>query len=264
MSARTEGGDIVLRVARNRNFRTISLHATNNESLSLKAKGLHTLLVTRPDGWVFSESHLVGRSRDGRDSFRAAMVELEDAGYLVREKQGRVEGGGFARREWTIHEEPCGDTDVYRVGKPGDGFPGDGKPDAVSNIEGGSIDGGKEPSLGSHGRPDEEPKPRRPRTTREPACDCPEGFQANEAQVQKMIEHGLDVEDQVEQFRLHHEKKGNQWAGTRGWTAALWLWINNAIRWGAERKGGGRPGAQASLFAATTVGDLERVFGGGT
>jgi hypothetical protein len=97
--------DSVLRVARNSNFKTISLIAVNDPRLSWKAKGLHTYLVSRPDGWKFHKFDLEARSSDGRSSLSTAMGELQAAGYL-RVEPGRGEGGRLAGWVWTVYEEP--------------------------------------------------------------------------------------------------------------------------------------------------------------
>lgn len=63
-----------------------------NPHLSLKAKGLLTLIATKPTG--FSVTELLTLSRDGRDATRTAIDELLEAGYITRH-DGRDEHERF-------------------------------------------------------------------------------------------------------------------------------------------------------------------------
>lgn len=98
-------GDVVLRVSRNRNFKTISLLAVHDDRLSWKAKGLHTYLVSRPDGWKFNRTDLERRSLDGRDSVLTGLKELRGAGYLETEED-RAGDGTFTGLFWVVYEQP--------------------------------------------------------------------------------------------------------------------------------------------------------------
>lgn len=64
--------------------------------LSLKAKGLLSLILLLPETENLSVAKLTTYSLDGRDGVTAAVRELEKAGYLTRQQQkasdGRVEG----------------------------------------------------------------------------------------------------------------------------------------------------------------------------
>ena len=71
-------------------------------SLSLRAKGLLSLIISLPPSWSFSVRGLATLSSDGVDSTRAAVRELEQKGYLVRPKEKR----GFARCEWRYFLPP--------------------------------------------------------------------------------------------------------------------------------------------------------------
>jgi len=54
-------------------------------SLSARAWGIYVYLIGRPEGWLTSSLHLSRVFREGRDSIRAALRELCDAGLMVRE-----------------------------------------------------------------------------------------------------------------------------------------------------------------------------------
>ena len=55
-----------------------------NKSLSLKAKGLLSLMLSLPDDWNYNMQGLTSLSRDGIDSVRSVIKELEHHGYVQR------------------------------------------------------------------------------------------------------------------------------------------------------------------------------------
>lgn len=73
--------------------------------MSLKAKGLLSLMLSLPDDWNYSISGLVKLSKDGKDSVMSALAELEKFGYLSRSKVIN-EKGQFSGMEYNIFEEP--------------------------------------------------------------------------------------------------------------------------------------------------------------
>lgn len=77
----------------------------NDDRLSFKAKGIHVYLLSKPDNWKISVADLVKRSKDGEDSIRAGLKELQEYGYIAF-KQGRSGGGKFGSTEYIIYERP--------------------------------------------------------------------------------------------------------------------------------------------------------------
>ena len=74
----------VFRVERNKNFTVMSNHHFKNKDLSLKAKGLLSLMLSLPEDWNNNMRGLVSLSRDGIDSVRSAIKELEHYMYVER------------------------------------------------------------------------------------------------------------------------------------------------------------------------------------
>lgn len=72
----------------------MSNHHLQDKGLSLKAKGLLSYMLSLPDDWDYSLKGLTTGCRDGIDSVRSAVHELEDGGYLcrskVRDARGRI------------------------------------------------------------------------------------------------------------------------------------------------------------------------------
>jgi hypothetical protein len=58
--------------------------APNDDRLSYKALGIHTYLMSKPDGWEANESDIATRHTDGRSAVRSGIQELIDYGYMVR------------------------------------------------------------------------------------------------------------------------------------------------------------------------------------
>jgi hypothetical protein len=73
--------------------------------MSLKAKGLISLMLSLPDDWNYSISGLVKLSKDGKDGVMSALAELEKFGYLQRERITNSKGQ-FAGIEYNIYEQP--------------------------------------------------------------------------------------------------------------------------------------------------------------
>ena len=74
--------------------------------LTLKARGLLTLLMSHAPGWSVSINSLILENLEGRDSLKAAVAELEEFGYLKRE-QARA-SGKFSEAVWTTQSPIAG------------------------------------------------------------------------------------------------------------------------------------------------------------
>lgn len=62
----------------------INRAAVSDDRLSYKAVGIHTYLMSKPDGWEANESDITTRHNDGRSSVRSGIQELIEYGYMVR------------------------------------------------------------------------------------------------------------------------------------------------------------------------------------
>ena len=93
------------RVHKTNNFTVMSNYHFKERKMSLKAKGLLSLMLSLPDDWNYSVSGLVTLSKDGKDSVMSALSELEKFGYLSRERVVN-DKGQFAGVEYNIYEEP--------------------------------------------------------------------------------------------------------------------------------------------------------------
>ena len=66
----------IFRVERTKNFTVMSNHHFKNKNLTLKAKGLLSLMLSLPDDWYYNMQGLATLSRDGIDSVRSAIFKF--------------------------------------------------------------------------------------------------------------------------------------------------------------------------------------------
>lgn len=95
----------VFRINKTNNYTVMSNHHFKEKGMSLKAKGLLSLMLSLPDDWDYSISGLATLSKDGKDSIMSALAELEKFGYLTRTRLTN-EKGQFAGVEYNIFEIP--------------------------------------------------------------------------------------------------------------------------------------------------------------
>ncbi|UXR72336.1 MULTISPECIES: conserved phage C-terminal domain-containing protein [unclassified Staphylococcus] len=113
------------------NFVTVHKNFITDASLSWKAKGILLYLLSRPDDWQVYEIELQKHALDGRDSVRSGMKELQDAGYIHKERI-RDEKGHFKEYEYQVYEQPTYVGNSY-LGKAYLGNSHLGKPDTTNN-----------------------------------------------------------------------------------------------------------------------------------
>ena len=97
----------VFRVNKNQNYTVMSNHHFKEQKMSLKAKGLLSLMLSLPNDWDYSIAGLVTLSSDGESSVRTALQELEKFGYLKRTRTRK--DGKLDDIIYDIYETPQGD-----------------------------------------------------------------------------------------------------------------------------------------------------------
>lgn len=95
----------VIRVNKTKNYTVMSNYHITDKRLSLKAKGLLSVMLSLPDDWNYSTLWLATICADGTDSVRSGLQELEKCGYLVRTLSS--ENGKFNGYIYDIFEQPC-------------------------------------------------------------------------------------------------------------------------------------------------------------
>ena len=74
----------VFRIEKTRDYTVMSNYHLRDRSLSLKAKGLLSLMLSLPEDWDYTMKGLARICKDGIDSISGGIRELEAHGYLVR------------------------------------------------------------------------------------------------------------------------------------------------------------------------------------
>ncbi len=93
----------VFRVEKTKDYTVISNHHLRDTNLSLKAKGLLSLMLSLPETWNYTLTGLAQICKEGVDSIRSGIKELEEQGYIERHRI-RNEKGQLTEAEYIIRE----------------------------------------------------------------------------------------------------------------------------------------------------------------
>lgn len=95
------------RVNKNKNYTVMSNTHLRDMGLSLKAKGLLSVMLSLPETWDYSIAGLVAICKENETAVKSALKELKESGYLIitrimpnETKSGRIE------YIYDIYEEP--------------------------------------------------------------------------------------------------------------------------------------------------------------
>lgn len=130
MSTSKRAGDSEIEVAPSNTYVAAFIDTCLRDArLSWKAKGLAAYLLSKPPGWKIWTSDLIARSTDGRDAVLSGLAELEQCGYLNRERWNDPETGQLRWRK-TIVATPAAPSTENPVmgGAPSTGYPYTGEP----------------------------------------------------------------------------------------------------------------------------------------
>ena len=111
----------VFRIEKTRDYTVMSNHHLRNAELSLKSKGLLSMMLSLPEDWNYTTRGLAKICKEGTDSIGSALKELEHAGYIVRNRL-RDSKGKIVDVEYVIYETPH---------PPDTGQPCEGEPDTA-------------------------------------------------------------------------------------------------------------------------------------
>ena len=95
----------VFRVQKTQNYTIMSNHHLRNKTLSLKAKGLLSLMLSLPEDWDYTTRGLASICKEGVDSVCATVRELEAAGDIIR-RRIRDKNGQMRGMEYMVLEQP--------------------------------------------------------------------------------------------------------------------------------------------------------------
>lgn len=89
---------MIVKVEKTSNYTVMSNAHLRDRNLSMKAKGLMSIVLSLPDNWEYSIAGLAALSSEKESAVKSALNELKDHGYLVVNKRmpndtqsGRIE-----------------------------------------------------------------------------------------------------------------------------------------------------------------------------
>ena len=96
----------VVRTDKTKNYTVLSNYHLRDKEISLKAKGLLSVVLSLPDEWDYSTDGIIAMCLEGRDAIATIIKELKEHGYVSiteeRNDKGRFE------YVWTFYETPIG------------------------------------------------------------------------------------------------------------------------------------------------------------
>jgi hypothetical protein len=95
----------IFRVEKNKNYTVMSNYHLKDKNLSLKSKGLLSVILSLPDEWNYTTRGLASICKEGVDCISTSLRELESVGYLER-NQLRDDRGRITDTEYIIYEFP--------------------------------------------------------------------------------------------------------------------------------------------------------------
>lgn len=96
-----------IRVHKTKNYTVMSNTHLRDKGLSLKAKGLLSVMLSLPDNWDYSIAGLVAISKENETAVKSALNELKDNNYVVVTKENPTKSnGGRIKYTYEVYEEP--------------------------------------------------------------------------------------------------------------------------------------------------------------
>ena len=94
---------VVFRVVKTKNYTMMSNQHLKDKRLTLKAKGLMSVMLSLPENWDYTLRGLSAISKEGVDAISEAVKELERSGYVIRNRK-RDERGRLSGTEYLIYQ----------------------------------------------------------------------------------------------------------------------------------------------------------------
>ena len=95
----------IKRIQKSKNYSIISNEILKRKDLSLKAKGLMSLILSFPDSWDLTINGLVAIVKESKNTIYTILKELNKKGYIERERI-TDKSGKVVRWELLVYEKP--------------------------------------------------------------------------------------------------------------------------------------------------------------
>lgn len=82
----------VFRINKNKNYTVMSNYHLKDKTLSLKAKGLLSIMLSLPDNWDYSIQGLTKICKEGEMAIKSSLSELKEHSYLIMTKENNAKG----------------------------------------------------------------------------------------------------------------------------------------------------------------------------
>lgn len=92
----------VIRTIKNENYTTMSNYHLRDKNMSLKAKGLLSMMLSLPNEWHYSVKGLKGICKESENTINGILNELEENNYLIRNR--KYTNGKISEWEYLIFE----------------------------------------------------------------------------------------------------------------------------------------------------------------
>lgn len=115
-----QGGKMIFRVLKTRNYTIMSNTHLKDKRLSLKAKGLLSVMLSLPDEWDYSIDGLAAISKENETAVKSTLKELKDNGYLevIKLMPNQTESGRI-EYVYNVYENPKQESEKQGVEKLG-------------------------------------------------------------------------------------------------------------------------------------------------
>ena len=95
----------IKRIQKSKNYSIISNEILRRKDLSLKAKGLMSLILSLPDSWDLTVNGLVAIVKESKNTIYSVLKELNKFGYVERNRITNL-SGKVVKWELLVYEQP--------------------------------------------------------------------------------------------------------------------------------------------------------------
>ena len=123
------------KINKTENYTIIANTHLKERKMSLKSKGLLTLMLSLPDDWNYSLKGLVSLCSESESAIKSSLQELKKFGYLRIQKIAPKKGSGKFEYIYEIFESPLKKEERQRVNKKVENLQLENQPDENVTIE---------------------------------------------------------------------------------------------------------------------------------
>ena len=123
------------KVNKTRDYTIIPNIHLKERKMSLKSKGLLTLMLSLPDDWNYSLKGLVSLCSESESAVKSSLQELKEFGYLRIQKIAPKKGSGKFEYIYEIFESPLKEEERQKVNRKAENLQLENQPDENVTIE---------------------------------------------------------------------------------------------------------------------------------